>query len=48
MFRMNVEGAAAMANAAFWFALVNALGVIFLCARTIIRWVNRGLQEYFT
>ncbi len=46
MFRLNVEGAAAMANAAFWFVLVNGLGVGFLCVRTLVRWVHRGLQQY--
>jgi hypothetical protein len=48
MFRMNVEGAAAMAHAAIWFALVNGLGVLLLCGRTVVRWVHRGLQEYLT
>jgi hypothetical protein len=48
MFRMNVEGAAAMANAAMWFVLVNGLGLLFLCGRTVVRWVHRGLQEYLT
>lgn len=48
MFRMNVEGAAATANAAIWFVLVNGLGLLFLCARTVVRWVHRGLQEYLT
>jgi hypothetical protein len=48
MFRMNMEGAAATANAAFWFVLVNVLGVVFLCGRTVVRWVHRGLQEYLT
>lgn len=46
MFRMNME--AATANAAFWFVLVNVLGVAFLCGRTVVRWVHRGLQEYLT
>jgi hypothetical protein len=46
MFRMNVEGAAF--NAAIWFVLVNLLGVLFLCGRTFVRWVHRGLQEYLT
>jgi len=46
MFRMNVEGAAATANAAIWFALVNALGLLLLCGRTLIRWVHRAVQEY--
>jgi len=48
MFRMNVEGAAATANAAIWFALVNGLGPLFLCGRTVARWVQRALQEYLT
>lgn len=48
MFRMNVEGAAATPNAAIWFVLVNGLGLPFLCARTVVRWVHRGLQEYLT
>jgi hypothetical protein len=46
MFRVNMEGSAAMANAAFWFVLVNVLGVVFLCGRTVVRWVHRRLQEY--
>ena len=46
MFRMNVEGVAATANAAMWFLLVNGLGVFFLWGRTVARWVHRGLQEY--
>jgi hypothetical protein len=46
MFRLNVEGAAATANAAMWFVLVNGLGVLFLCGRTVVRWVHRGLQDY--
>jgi hypothetical protein len=46
MFRMNIEGAAAMANAAFWFVLVNVLGGAFLCGRIVVRWVRRELQEY--
>jgi hypothetical protein len=48
MFRLNVEGAAAIANAVIWFVLVNVLGVFFLCGRTIVRWVHRGVQEYLT
>jgi hypothetical protein len=48
MFRMDIEGAAAMANAAIWFVLVNMLGVVFVCGRTVVRWVHRGLQEYLT
>jgi len=48
IFRMNVEGAAATPNAAIWFVLVNGLGLLFLCARTVVRWVHRGLQEYLT
>jgi hypothetical protein len=48
MFRLNVEGAAAMANAAIWFGLVNGLGLLFLCGRTVVRWLHRGLQEYLT
>ena len=48
MFRMNVEGAAATANAVIWCALVNGLGLLFLCGRTVVRWVHRGLQEYLT
>jgi hypothetical protein len=48
MFRMNVEGAAAAAKAAIWFALVNGLGLLFLCGRTVVRWVHRGLQEHLT
>jgi hypothetical protein len=46
MFRLNIEGAAAAANAGFWFVLVNLLGVAFLCGRTVIRWVQRALEEY--
>ena len=46
MFRMNMEGVAATANAAFWLVLVNGLGLLFLCGRTVVRWVHRGLQEY--
>ena len=48
MFRMNMEGAAAMSNAAIWFVLVNLLGVLFVYGRTVVRWVHRGLQEYLT
>jgi hypothetical protein len=48
MFRLNIEGAAAIVNAVIWFALVNVLGVLFLCGRTVVRWVKRGLQEYLT
>jgi len=48
MFRMDIEGAAAMANAAIWFVLLNMLGVVFVCGRTVVRWVHRGLQEYLT
>jgi hypothetical protein len=48
MFRMNMEGAEAMTNAAIWFVLVNVLGVVFLSGRTVVRWVHRGLQEYLT
>ena len=48
MFRLNIEGAAAMANAAIWFGLINGLGLFFLCGRTVVRWVHRGLQEYLT
>jgi hypothetical protein len=48
MFRMNMEGAAAMANAAMWFVLVNVLGGVFVWGRTIVRWVRRGLQDYLT
>ena len=48
MFRMDIEGAAATANAAIWFVLVNLLGVLFLCGRTVVRWVHRGVQEYLT
>jgi hypothetical protein len=48
MFRMEMEGAAATANAAMWFVLVNLLSAVFLCGRTIVRWVHRGLQEYLT
>jgi hypothetical protein len=47
-FRMNVEGAAAIANAVHWFVLVNLLGVVLVCGRTVVRWVLRGLQEYLT
>jgi hypothetical protein len=46
MFRLNIEGAAAVTNAGFWFVLVNLLGVAFLCGRTVIRWVQRALKEY--
>jgi hypothetical protein len=46
MFRMSKEGAAALTNAAFWFVLVNVLGVVFLCGRTIICWVHQYFQEY--
>jgi hypothetical protein len=45
MFRMNIEGAAAMSNAGLWFVLINGLGVAFLCGRTLLRWVRRGFQE---
>jgi hypothetical protein len=31
-----------------WFVLVNLLSAVFLCGRTIVRWVHRGLQEYLT
>lgn len=48
MFRMNTEGAAATADGVIWFVLVNALGMVFLCVRTVLRWVQRGLQEYLT
>jgi hypothetical protein len=48
MFRMNMEGAAATADGVIWFVLVNALGMVFLCVRTVLRWVQRGLQEYLT
>ena len=47
MFRLNIEGAAAIVNAVNWFVLVNVLGVVFLCGRTVVRWL-RGLQEYLT
>jgi hypothetical protein len=46
MFRLNIEGAAAIVNAVNWFVLVNVLGVVFLCGRTVVRWLHRGLQEY--
>ena len=48
MFRLNIEGAAAIVNAVNWFVLVNVLGVVFLCGRTVVRWLHRGLQEYLT
>jgi len=48
MFRMNIEGAAAMSNAGLWFVLINGLGVAFLGGRTLLRWVRRGLQEHLT
>jgi hypothetical protein len=47
-FRMNTEGAAATANGIIWFVLVNLLGVVLSCGRTIVRWIHRGLQEYLT
>jgi hypothetical protein len=46
MFRLNIEGAAAIVNAVIWFVLVNMLSVVFLCGRTVVRWVHRGLQKY--
>jgi hypothetical protein len=48
IFRVNIEGAAAIVNAVIWFVLVNVLGVVFLCGRTVVRWLHRGLQEYLT
>jgi hypothetical protein len=48
MFRLNTEGAAVAASAIIWFVLVNGLGVVFVCGRTVVRWVHRGLQEYLT
>ena len=48
MFRVNLEGAAAIVNAVIWFVLVNVLGVVFLCGRTVVRWLHRGVQEYLT
>jgi len=48
MFRLNIEGAAAIVNAVNWFVLVNVLGVVFLCGRTVVRWLHRGVQEYLT
>jgi hypothetical protein len=46
MFRMSMDGAAATANAAIWFVLVNVLGMVFVYGRTVVRWVRRGLEEY--
>jgi hypothetical protein len=46
MFRLNIEGAAAIVNAVIWFVLVNMLSVVFLCGRTVVRWIHRGLQKY--
>jgi hypothetical protein len=46
MFRLNIEGAAAIVNAVIWFVLVNMLSVVFLRGRTVVRWVHRGLQKY--
>ena len=45
MFRVNIEGAAAIVNAVIWFVLVNVLGVVFLCGRTVVRWVHRGFKS---
>jgi hypothetical protein len=46
MFRMSMDGAAATANAAILFVLVNVLGMVFVYGRTVVRWVRRGLEEY--
>jgi len=45
MFRVNLEGAAAIVNAVIWFVLVNVWGVVFLCGRTVVRWIHRGFKS---